>query len=293
MSEQAMISGDPRVEVVLRELGEPEAVYQIGLPRFLFQLAISLTLILIGVLINYLWWVHGPQRLDHLALLLLFPPFLGVVVIGRLLRQRGLMLLLYPTGLLHLRRAQAEVVLWQEVDQMFLHFNHLKERIVEHDQEGKRTAYLLRPAASFTDDLLHSWLTLVCQDGRELQITPAVSRYHHLVLEVQRRIFPILWQKVWQQLQEQGFATFGPLLISDRGLHWSKAVLPWNQFDSLRIHNGKLLIRQKKLWKTWRSTAVSTVPNLPIFWALVDQLHQAVPQAGEPSTSGNMACGTE
>ena len=288
-----MISGDPRVEVVLRELGEPEAVYQINLPRLLFHLAISLVLILIGVLINYLWWVHGPQRLDHLTLLLLFPPFLGVVVLGRLLRQRGLMILLYPTGLLYLRRTQAQVFLWQEVDQVFFHFLHVKERIVEHDPEGKLATCLLRPAASFADDVLNSWMTLVRQDGQELQITPAVGRYHQLVLEVQRRIFPLLWQKAWQQLQEQGFVSFGPLRVSDQGVHWSKAVLPWNQFDNLHIYNGKLLIRQKKLWKTWRSTAVNAVPNLPIFWALVDQLRQAALQAGEPSTSGNTACPTD
>jgi hypothetical protein len=288
-----MNSRNPHVELALRELGEPEAIYHISLPRFLALMTLSLLLLLVGLLINYLWWVHGPQKIDHLAILLLFPPVLGLVVLGRLLRQRGLMVLLYPTGLLSVCRGQAQVFLWQEVDQVLLHFHHLKERIVEHSEQGQWPVYLLRPTASFSDDLLNSWLTLVRQDGQDMQITPAVSRYHDLVLEVQRRTFPLLWQRAWDQLQEQGFVTFGPLLVSWQGLHWSQAVLPWNQFDSLRIHKGKLIIRQKKLWKTWRSTSVNTLPNLPIFWGLVEQLHRAMNQVVEPSASHPVAAETD
>jgi hypothetical protein len=276
--------------LAVSELGEPEAIYRISLPRFLFQLSLSVLLLVVGLLINYLWWVHGPQRISHLALLLLIPPALGLVVLGRLLRQRGLMVLLYPSGLLYLCRGQALVFLWQEITEVWLRFQHLQERIVEVDGQGVRTAYILRPAVSFSDDLLSSALTLVRQDGAQVQLTPAVGGYHQLLLEVQRRTFLRLWQKTWGQFLEQGQVVFGPFVIRPDGLHWSQAFLPWEQFDGLRIRQGKLLVRQKKLWKTWRETPVNALPNLPVLWALIEEL-QPLSQSQSSSQSASVPAG--
>jgi len=278
------------LHLAVAELGEPEAIYRISLPRFLFQLSLSVLLLVVGLLINYLWWVHGPQKMDHLAMLLLIPPGLGLVVLGRLWRQRGLTVLLYPSGLLYLCRGQALVFLWQEITEVWLHFSHLRERIVEGDERGVRTACILRPAVSFSDDLLSSSLTLVRQDGARVQLTPAVGGYHQLLVEVQRRTFPRLWQSAWVQFQEQGQAVFGPLVVRPDGLHWSKAFLPWEQFDGLRIRQGKLLVRQKKLWKTWRETLVNVLPNLPVLWALVEAV-QVLNQSHPASQSTSVPAG--
>ncbi|MBA2226185.1 DUF6585 family protein [Thermogemmata fonticola] len=276
--------------LAISELGEPEAIFRISLPRFLFQLSLSVLLLVVGFLINYLWWVHGPQKMDHLAMLLLIPPVLGLVVLGRLLRQRGLTVLLYPSGLLYLCRGQALVFLWQEITEVWLHFSHLQKRMEESDAQGVRTACILCPAVSFWDDLLNSSLTLVRQDGARVQLTPAVGDYHQLLVEVQRRTFPRLWQKAWDQFREQGQAVFGPLVVRPDGLHWSKAFLPWEQFDGLRIRQGDLLVRQKKLWKTWRETPVNTLPNLPVLWALVEAV-QVLNQSHPSSQSTSVPAG--
>lgn len=276
--------------LAVSELGEPEAIFRISLPRFLFQVVLGVLLIVGGILLNYLWWVHGPQKIDHLAIVLLFPPVLGLVLLRRVLRQRGLMILLYPSGLLYLRRGQALVFLWQEITEVWLHFSHLKERLLESDEQGVRTACLLRPVDSFSDDLFSSSLTLVRQDGVEVQITPAVNGYRQLLLEIQRRTFPRLWRRAWSQFQRQGYVFFGPLVVSGEGLHWSKAVLPWDQFDGLRIQQSKLLVQQKKkLGRTWRSTPVSNLPNLAVLWALVEEAQQQ----GQTSPSSRSASPAE
>ena len=51
------------------ELGDPEELFRVSRGRFLAKLAVGLSLVLFGVVANYLWWVHGPGRFGHVELL--------------------------------------------------------------------------------------------------------------------------------------------------------------------------------------------------------------------------------
>ena len=66
-------------------------------------------MLVVGIVGNYLWWVHGNGGFDPFAAkLLLLLPILGGALLWHMYRQRGLYVLIYPTGLL--RRAAARSI---------------------------------------------------------------------------------------------------------------------------------------------------------------------------------------
>src|SRR5262245_59314034 len=99
------LSDDDHLTRSVTELGEPDALFRISQARFLAKLLVGVLLLLFGVVGNYLWWVHGPGNFDaFIAHLLIVLPLGGIGLLWHMYRQRGLLVLVYPTGLLRLRR---------------------------------------------------------------------------------------------------------------------------------------------------------------------------------------------
>src|SRR5215467_740593 len=111
------LSGD-HLERAVTELGEPEALFRISSGRFLAKLALGVLLLIYGLVANYLWWIHpqGPGTFGHFEILfLLVPPVSGASLLLHMYRNRGLYVLVYPTGLLRLRRGEVDSFPWREI----------------------------------------------------------------------------------------------------------------------------------------------------------------------------------
>lgn len=266
---------DDHLHLALTELGEPDAVFRISTGRFVAKLLLGGGLVLFGLVLNYFWWFRGPARIGHVEILLLFvPPLLGVSLLHHLYRQRGLTVLLYPAGLLWLQRGKAQIFPWPEVAAISLHMVRSRQPVLEYNERGELTSCVVPP-------VLHAialWkvsLTLIRYDGEHAVLTPALSRFDELATEIQRRTFPQMWHNAWILLERSPEPlSFGPWQLSRQGLHTGNDRIPWSEFHSLQIANGKLLVRRKGRWKSWRSIEVHTVPNLHLFWALVEELRR-------------------
>src|SRR4051812_32249553 len=101
------LSGDDHLERAVTELGEPEALFRVSRGRFLAKLTLGTLLIAFGAIANYLWWFRGPAQIDHVIFHLLYiVPLFGLFLLLHMYRNRGLFVLVYPTGLLRLRHGE-------------------------------------------------------------------------------------------------------------------------------------------------------------------------------------------
>ncbi|MCS7021934.1 MAG: hypothetical protein NZU63_08920 [Gemmataceae bacterium] len=277
---------DP-VQLTLTELGEPEAIFRFSRGRFAALLLLGVGLLVGGIALNYYWWVQGPRRIGHLQMvILLLLPLSGVSLLYHLYRQRGLTVLVYPVGLVRIQRHHAVIFPWSEVTQVRLGIKAARKPVVERNEAGEITGCVIRPIIP----LVRVWnvrLTLVRQDGVEADFTAVVARCDDLVAQVQRWTFAAQWPLLWQQLQQEGTVAFGPWKVSRQGVHTADETLTWANFLDLRLKIDKVFIQQRQRWLAWTSQPIENIPNLHLFWALVEELSRQAALAPSDSRSAH------
>lgn len=273
------------------ELGEPESLFQVSPGWFRAKLVVAVGLLLYGVVANYLWWFHGPRNGGHFVIhFLIWPPGVGAALLWHMYRNRGLFVLLYPTGLLRLRRGEVDSFPWPEIEQVRLRLKKSENRELTRGPDGQLLAAWLAvdvPAVQ----IWTAGFTVVRADGREAHFGPALADYPVLAEEVQRRTFTALWPGVWAgYLAGEGIA-FGVLEVTLTGIRHAKKSLPWREFKELSIAQGRLTIKQDGRWLPWALVDVGGIPNPHILFALVGEARRlrmsltSQPQA-EPVDNG-------
>lgn len=276
-------AGDDHLTRARAELGEPDELFQISRGRFLAKLAVGVLLLLYGVVANYFWWVHGPASFGHFEILLLVVvPLLGGGLLYHMYRNRGLVVLIYPTGLLRLRRGEVDSFPWAEVD-------HIKLKV-----QKAATAVLVRDGA---DGLVGCWLpvdiptvkiweaglTVAREDGAEARFGPALTDYDRLAEEVQRRTFAALWPLVWGRFRAGEAIAFDDLEVSPEGLRHEKKFLPWRELKEAAVAQGRLSVKQAGKWLPWVMKDVSGLPNPHVLFALIEEARRlARPPVRQP-----------
>lgn len=263
-----MTAGFNPYERCLAELGEPEAEYRLRPGQLTVKLLIALGLLLYGVVANYLWWVHGPARFEHVILILLFaPPLSALSLLRHLARARGLHVLIYPTGIVRLYAGTAETYRWDEIDEVRLQTERAEIR-VERDTTG-RVVLCWIDVATPRVKIWNSQLLLRRNDGREATFTPAIDGYADLVEQVQRMTFPGYWATAQRELAESGTVSFGEFELQPDGLTVGANKLAWDAIQSVTIAQKHLGIRRHKAWLPWALKPIEDIPNPHI---LVGQL---------------------
>ncbi len=277
------LSGDDHLERAVTELGEPEALFRISRGRFLAKLALGVLLLLYGVVANYLWWVHGPATFGHFEFLfLLLPPLSGASLLLHMYRNRGLFVLVYPTGLLRLRRGEVDSFPWNEIETVKLRVQRAEAAELTYDPDGNLLACWL-PADIPTFKLWDAGLTVVRTDGTEVHFGPALSDYDQLAAEVQKRTFTALWSRTRARFQDGARMSFGELDVGFVGLWHAGKFLPWRELKELTVAQGKLSIKQAGKWLPWALVDLAGVPNPHLLFALAEEARRApVPPLIEP-----------
>jgi hypothetical protein len=268
---------DDHLHRAVIELGEPDALFRISRGRYLAKLLLGVVLVLYGVVANYLWWVHGPATFGHFEILfLLVPPLSGLSLLVHMYRHRGLFVLIYPSGLLRLRRGDADSFPWHEVATVRLRVQRADEAQFARDPDGTPTACWL-PADVPTFKLGDAGLSVVRADGVEGQFGPALSNFDLLAEEVQRRTFAALWPGVRDTFRAGGRIAFGDLDADRTGLRHNGKLLRWRELKELTVAQGKLSLKQAGKWLPWALVDVGSVPNPHILFALADEVRRVGP----------------
>lgn len=267
------------------ELGEPDALFHISNGRFLTKLVLGLGLIGLGVVGNYFWWMQGPANFDAVfAHFLIVIPFLGVALLWHMYRQRGLYVLVYPTGLLRLRRGEVDSFPWGEVAHVRLKVQRATGAEFTRHPDGSPAACWL-PAEVPTFQLWNAGLTVAREDGVVVHLGPALTDYDRLAEEVQKRTFAVAWPLVWAGFLDGKVIAFGDIEASRAGMRHGGKFIPWHEVKELAVAQGMLSVKQGGKWLPWIATAIQTVPNPHILFALVAEARRwavTSPPLGEP-----------
>ncbi len=263
------------------ELGEPDALYRVRPGRFLAKLALGVGLVAYGVVANYYWWGRGPARFGHLELVLLFVvPLMGASLLWHMYRNRGLCVLIYPTGLLRLLRGEVASFPWDEVDGLRLKAHNVAAAGYEYAESGAVTMCWLPARDAPIFQIWKGGLTLVRADGFEADLGPALSDFEGLAEEVQRRTFERLWPVVWANFEAGKYLRFDDLEATRAGLTVGTKFVPWREVTDVVVSQGKLTVKQTGKWLPWLVKDVAGVPNPHVFFALATEARRlAVPAA--------------
>ncbi|MBX9627741.1 MAG: hypothetical protein K2X82_28335 [Gemmataceae bacterium] len=286
--EHAAGADDHRTRAVA-ELGEPDRVFQVGAGWLRAKLLVGVGLVVYGVVANYAWWVHGPQNFHHFVLhLLIWPPALGVGLLVHMFRQRGLVVLVYPAGLLRLRRGEVDSFPWAEVTAVRLKVQKAETAVVVRGPDGEPVSAWL-PAEVPAVQMWTAGLTVVRADGVEAHFGPAIGSYDGLAREVQVRTFGRLWADAWGRFRAGEAVAFGDLSAAPAGLRHGGKLLRWAEVKEVSVAGGKLVVKQAGKWLGWATLKdVSDLPNPHVLFALVEEARKRAAPAPvpEPASGG-------
>jgi hypothetical protein len=268
------------------ELGEPDALFQVSRARFLAKLAVGLGLVGYGIVANYLWWVHGKATFGHLELFfLVIIPLFGVSLLWHMYRNRGLVVLVYPAGLLRLRRGEVDSFPWAEVDHVRLKVQRAEEADLVRDGATGEPVGCWLPVHVPSVKIWEAGVTVARADGVEAHFGPALTDYDRLAEEVQRRTFAVLWPQVWGRFRAGVPVAFGALEVGPDGLRHEKKFLPWRELKELTVAQGRVSVKQTGKWLPWVLLDVTGLPNPHVLFALVEEarrLHAPAAPTGQP-----------
>jgi hypothetical protein len=266
-----MSGADDDLSRARAELGEPEGLFQVSPGWFRTKLLLAVGLILTGVAAGVgLWWFGLLGGAAVFAKLLLAPLIAGIALLWHLYRNRGLFVLVYPTGLLRLRRGEVDSFPWPEIEQVRLRVKRAEGPELTRDAEGRPAACWI-PVDAPTIQLWAAGVALVRADGQEASFGPALADFPALAEEVQRRTFANLWPRFWDRFRAGEVVPFGALELSPAGIRHEKKLLAWRDLKELTIAQGRLTIKQDGRWLPWALLQVPTIPNPHVLFALVGE----------------------
>jgi hypothetical protein len=277
------LTGD-HLERAHTELGPPEATFHVGRGRFLAKLTLGLALVAYGAAANYFWWTEGPGEASHVWILfLVVPPITGASLLMHMYRQRGLFVLVYPTGLLRLRHGEVVSFPWDEVESIRLSLQRCEGPEFARDDDGAILACWL-PVDVPTFKLGEAGVTVARDDGVEAHFGPALTDYDQLAEEVQKRTFAVQWSRTLARFRGGERIPFGELEADRAGLRHSGKLLRWRDVKEVVVSQGKLSVKQSGKWLPWALLEVGGVPNPHLLLALADEARRAHAQPEEGSS---------
>ena len=263
--------GDDHLSRAQNELGEPEALFQISRSRFYTKLWAGVGLIVGSLAVVLIMFAAG-FGFDFiiLAKILLTPMAIGVTILVTMYRQRGLMVLVYPTGLLRLKRGAVDSFPWDEIAEIRLKIQRLDAPKITYDGEGDPTGCVL-PCEVPNFQMWKAGLTVERADGIEAHISPALADYDRLSELVQRRTFPRAWAQARDLMLAREAVEFGDLVVTPGGLRHAGKRLSWSEFADMTISQGRLSIKKTGRWLPWAVVDAGKIPNPHVLFALVGE----------------------
>ena len=264
------------------KLGSPLEVYRTSRRKALLKLLLGIGLVLLGVLINYLyWWLFaGPVIPDKFFFLFLFgTPIAGLGLLYAAYRDRGMWVLEYPMGLLRWHRGEVVSFPWDEIFQMNLHrITHCEDLQTKFDAQGEVESVALDLEGA-SARILGSYVMISRTDGVRAYFPSSLEGYAELGEKIQRETFKRLWPSMWERYQRGEMIQFDDLAIGWAGLLKGEESLPWLAFGGAKIANSRLIISRTGKWRAWTEVAIHDVDNPHLLLALL--------KAGQPLVATN------
>ena len=264
-TEEPELSPDEEADLAAKELGEPLAVFRAGGRRAKLKVIAGVALVVYGLVANYFWWVHGPAKFGHIEFhLLIAPPIIGGGLLGFLYRNRGLRILVFPTGLLRLRPDAVESFPWEAVSTVRLKTD-AGEPVIEYSETGE-IANCWLPVTVPLVQVWNAWFEIERHDGMKSRFRPAVAEYPELGRMVQTGTFAAMWPNLLVEFEKGGSVPFGGLSISREGLHLGGKSLAWSEVKAVTVVHKMVHVKKAGSWRAWWIKEISQVPNVHLLF---------------------------
>jgi hypothetical protein len=160
---------------------------------------------------------------------------------------------LHEDGIVHMHRGTRRVIPWSEIAGVF-------QAITEVYQDG---AYI---------GTYYKYTLELGDRTRIIYTNYRLQKVSELADEIIERTAALLLPQARQDYQEGKVVNFGPLSVSENGLHSGNNVLQWREVKGVRIKEGYVSVSKRGKWLNWSNAAASSIPNLSVFLALVDEI---------------------
>ncbi len=106
-----------------------------------------------------------------------------------------------------------------------------------------------------------------------LVLSDSFDKVEELAKLIDERIFSHLYKLAANRYNTGQAIVSGPVVISKAGITISKETYPWSEVKEVTINCGVLKVSRKDGgWFSGASAPASTIPNLPVLLALINQV---------------------
>lgn len=289
---------DP-LTIAIATLGEPISVHRLSDRRQRTLTLGGLGLVLGGIITLSLWMWLIPNIAAAVAWkLLLTPVIFGFVLLGQVIRTRGLVVYVFPTGVLRTGRGSVESFLWDEIESLTMRADAAKLR-GERDASGQWTAVwfdvvvkLFRTGSN--------WIELQRSDGVKLKLSPVLDDYAGLSKTIQQITFAERWPKTVQALADGQRVSFGPFFLHHDQLESRKGKMYRFAFwKNARLQGRFLLFGKKQFLSIGGAIDIVTIPYPHVLLAalhdrvggLIDVVQPELTTFDDQTAAGNDLAG--
>jgi hypothetical protein len=266
------------LEEPVAKLGPPTDVYTTSRRKAFNKFLLGIALLVGGIGVNYVYfWVLGFFFFpDKFLMLLLFGPLIaGVGLLINSFRDRGMWVLVYPTGLLRWHKNEVLSFPWDEIVKINLHrLNQCEELHVDYNDRNEIVSVVLGLEGAGSR-FFGSHVEVQREDGTSAYFPSSLEDYPELGERIQSETFARLWPKLWRDFSEGKTIEFGDIEIDRSGLTKDQDRLPWNAFGGAKVVNGRLVISRLGRWRAWHEEAIQGVDNPHLLMAML--------RAGQPT----------
>jgi Family of unknown function (DUF6585) len=255
----------------VERLGPPREVFHFPRHHASRRILLGVILIVINLIGNFVYFFvfNGPFIPQFFLLLLFFGPMAtGLGLIYAAVRDRGLWVLIYPSGILRWQRGEVVTFPWDEIVEVLFH------RVVECDRPKRKLGpngewlSVWLPILKMRSRSLGAYLSLRREDGSEAILPTSLENFHELLRIVQHETFRVLWPKMIYRQAQGRKVHFGLISVGSAGIFFRDERLPWRDFDDVLIANGKLVVRVFGMVKPWIEIPLQFVMNPHLLIAL-------------------------
>jgi hypothetical protein len=226
-------------------LGEPTAEFAIGRRRLIRNLLVASLMIVVGLALALLLVFSLKHFHFHVVKIAALGAFMcvgGVVFLVRACRNLGMRVLVYPEGVVQLRKDQMRAAFWDEIDTISF-------------KSSSRGLHSMWTGES---------ITLHCSNGQEITFDDSLPRMQELVEMVQRETLPSLLARAVEGYQSGRTLDFGKLCVNQGGVSQEKQSLAWADIQEIKFHKSGVAIYKKGKWTGWGEATVSETANFHV-----------------------------
>ncbi len=255
----------------VERLGPPSDVFHFPRHHASRRILLGVVLVALNLIGNFVYFfVLGLPFVPQFFLLLMFfgPMATGLGLIYAAVRDRGLWVLIYPSGILRWQRGEVVTFPWEEIVEVFMH------RVVECERPKRKLGpdgewlSVWLPILKMRSRSLGAYVTLRREDGSEAILPTSLEHFDQLLKIVQHETFRVLWPTMIGRLAQGRKVHFGLISVGASGIYFGDERLHWRDLEDHYIANGKLTVRAHGMTRPWVEIPLHFVMNPHLFLAL-------------------------